>query len=121
MEPVNLAQKLALFTKHWHPHVIAEGENLLVFVAKLQDDFVMHAHDNSDEFFYVVKGEIEMRFADHAVRVKQGEIILVPRGIEHCPRTNPGEEAQVMLVELRGTAHTGNVQSERTVKEYPRI
>jgi mannose-6-phosphate isomerase-like protein (cupin superfamily) len=62
-----------------------------------------------------------MRFADRAVRVGEGEVILVPRGIEHCPRTKPGQEAQVMLVELRGTAHTGNVQTERTVKEYPRI
>jgi mannose-6-phosphate isomerase-like protein (cupin superfamily) len=121
MEPINLAQKLALFTKQWHPHVIAEGDNLRVALAKIQGEFVRHAHDNSDEFFYVVKGEIEMCFADHSVKVGPGEAILVPRGVEHCPQTTPPEEAHVMIVELRGTAHTGQIQSERTVKEYPRI
>jgi len=121
MNAIDLRQKLALFSKPWHPHVIAEGDSLQVFLSKLQGDFVMHAHEDADELFYVVEGAMEMRFQDRTVPVCKGEIILVPRGVEHCPRTRPGEEAQVLVVEPRGTTHTGNVQSERTVKDYPRI
>ena len=121
MKAVDLKQKLALFTKQWHPHVVAEGDTLQVYLSKLQGEFVMHAHDDADELFYVVKGRMEMRFKDHAVPVKEGEIILVPRGVEHCPRTAPDEEVHVLVVEPRGTTHTGNVESERTVKTFERI
>jgi len=118
MQPINLAQKLALFAKQWHPHLIAEGDNLQVYLSKIQGKFIMHSHDNGDEFFYVVKGEMEMRFKDHAVEVKEGEVILVPRGVEHCPQTDPREEAHVLVIGPLGTTHTGNVRHERTVKEF---
>jgi mannose-6-phosphate isomerase-like protein (cupin superfamily) len=121
MNAVNLKQKLALFTKRWHPHLIAEGSSLQVYLSKIQGDFVMHTHDNGDELFYVVQGAMEMRFKDQAVPVKEGEVILVPRGIEHCPRTAPDEEVHVLVVEPLGTTHTGNVQDARTVKEFNRI
>ena len=121
MTAVDLWEKLALFSKQWHPHVIAEGDSLQVFLSKIEGEFVMHAHENGDELFYVIKGSMEMRFKDGAVRVREGQLILVPRGVEHCPRTEPGEEAHLLVVEPRGTTHTGNVQHERTVKEYPRI
>jgi mannose-6-phosphate isomerase-like protein (cupin superfamily) len=121
VKSVNLNQKLALFTKQWHPHLIAEGSSLQVYLSKIQGEFVMHAHDNGDELFYVVKGAMEMRFKDHAVPVKEGEVILVPKGVEHCPRTDPNEEVHLLVVEPLGTTHTGNVQSERTVKEFKRI
>jgi len=121
MESINLAEKLSLFTKQWHPHLIAEGQNLQVFLSKIQGEFVKHTHDNGDELFYVVKGKMEMCFKDQTVAVKEGEVILVPRGVEHCPRTDPDEEAHVLVIELLGTTHTGNVQHERTVKEYVRI
>lgn len=121
MKAIDLREKLAMFSKPWHPHVIAEGDSLQVFLSKLQGDFVMHSHEDADELFYVVKGAMEMRFADRTVPVAEGEIILVPRGVEHCPRTRPGEEVHVMVVEPRGTTHTGNVRNERTVKDYPRI
>ncbi len=121
MESINLKEKLALFTKQWHPHVIAEGASLQVYLSKLQGEFVMHAHDNGDELFYVVKGRMEVRFRDKTVPVKEGEIILVPRGVEHCPRTDPAEETHVLVVEPVGTTHTGNVENERTVKRFNRI
>jgi mannose-6-phosphate isomerase-like protein (cupin superfamily) len=121
MTAIDLRRKLALFSKQWHPHVIAEGESLQVFLSKIEGEFVMHAHENGDELFYVVKGAMEMRFEDHAVPVREGEVILVPRGVEHCPRTEPGEEVHVLVVEPRGTTHTGNVRHARTVKDYPRI
>jgi mannose-6-phosphate isomerase-like protein (cupin superfamily) len=121
MEAIDLAQKLALFTKQWHPHLIAEGDSLQVYLSKLQGEFLMHAHDNGDELFYVVKGRMEMRFKTGTVVVKAGEIILVPRGVEHCPKTDPGEEAHVLVVEPLGTTHTGHVRDKRTVREFGRI
>ncbi len=121
MNAIDLRQKLTLFSKQWHPHIIAEGDSLQVFLSKIQGEFVMHAHEDADELFFVVKGAMEMLFKDRAVPVKEGEIILVPRGVEHCPRTEPGEEAHVLVVEPRGTTHTGNVRHARTVKEYTRI
>jgi mannose-6-phosphate isomerase-like protein (cupin superfamily) len=121
VKPVNLVQKLGLFTKQWHPHLIAEGDSLQVFLSKIQGEFVMHAHDNGDEFFCVVKGRMEMCFKDHAVEVGEGEVILVPRGVEHCPRTAPDEEAHVLVVEPLGTTHTGHVRHERTIDKFERI
>ncbi len=67
MYAINLKQKLGLFTKQWHPHLIAEGSSLQVYLSKIQGDLVMHTHDNGDELFYVVKGAMEMRFKDHSV------------------------------------------------------
>ena len=121
MRSINLAQKLTLFTKQWHPHLIAEGDSLQVFLSKIQGEFVMHAHDNGDELFYVVKGRMEMCFKDGTVGVGEGEVILVPRGVEHCPRTDPQEEVHVLVVEPLGTTHTGNVRHERTVDKFERI
>jgi len=121
MKAINLIQKLSLFTKQWHPHLIAEGYSLQVFLSKIQGEFIMHTHDNGDELFYVVKGKMEMCFKDKTVEVKEGEVILVPRGVEHCPRTIPNEEAHLLVIEPLGTTHTGTVQHERTVKEYERI
>jgi mannose-6-phosphate isomerase-like protein (cupin superfamily) len=121
MKAINLNEKLGLFTKQWHPHLVAEGASLQVFLSKIQGEFIWHAHDNSDELFYVVKGRMEMRFRDKTVPVMEGEVILVPRGVEHRPGTDPNEEAHVLVVESLGTKHTGNVEHERTVKEYHRI
>ena len=121
MESINLTQKLALFTKQWHPHLIAEGQDLQVFLSKIQGEFIMHAHDNGDEVFYVVKGKMTMCFKDKTVPVREGELVLVPRGAEHCPQTDPDEEAHVLVVELLGTTHTGNVKHERTVAKCERI
>lgn len=121
MKAVNLKQKLSLFTKQWHPHVIAEGANLQVYLSKLQGQFVLHVHEEADEFFYIVKGNMEMCFKDRVVPVREGEIILVPRGVEHCPRTDPAEEVHVLVVEPLGTTHTGNVRHKRTVDAFERI
>ena len=121
MNAINIIEKHKLFTKQWHPHIIAEGQNLMVYLSKLQGDFIMHKHENGDELFYIVKGRMEMLFKDQTVPLKEGEILLVPKGVEHCPRTKPDEEVHVMMVELVGTTHTGNVQHERTVSQFERI
>ena len=121
MKAINLKEKLALFSKQWHPHVIAEGGNLQVYLSKIQGDFVMHTHEESDELFVVLKGKMEMCFKDKTVPVREGEVILVPRGVEHSPRTDPQEEAHLLMVEPLGTTHTGNVEHERTVTEFAKI
>jgi mannose-6-phosphate isomerase-like protein (cupin superfamily) len=121
MKAINLIEKHKLFTKQWHLHLIAEGSDLQVYLSKIQGDFVMHRHDNGDELFYVIKGKMEMQFKDRVVPVNEGEIILVPKGVEHCPRTAPDEEVHLLVIELVGTTHTGNVQHERTVEKFTRI
>lgn len=121
MEAINVLDKYKLFTKQWHPHIIAEGQNLMVYLSKLQGEFIMHKHNESDEIFYVVRGKLEILFTDHSTLVKEGEILLVPRGTEHCPRTISGEEVYVMMILQAGTTHTGNVECERTVKKYTRL
>ena len=121
MKPINLKQKLSLFTTQWHPHLIAEGSSLQAYLSKIQGELVMHTHDSGDEFFYVVEGAMEVRFKDHSVPGKKGEVVLIPKGVEHCPHTEPGVEVHLLVVESLGTTHTGNVESERTVKEFNRI
>ena len=118
MQPINIQEKLSKFTKQWHPHRIATVDNNIVFLAKLNGDFVWHKHDDEDELFQVIKGTLFMKFRDKTVEVKEGELIVVPKGVEHCPSTKEGEEVHVLLFEKQSTKHTGELQTERTVSEY---
>ena len=121
MRSINLKQKHAEFTKQWHPHQIAIVDDMQVLLAKLQGDFVWHAHEHEDELFQVIKGTLYMQFRDRTEVVKEGEIIVVPKGVEHNPMTKDGEEVHVLLFEKLSTAHTGNVQHEKTQTHYPKI
>lgn len=121
MKPINLIEKHAAFSKHWHPHQIAVVDDMQVLLAKILGEFVWHAHDHEDELFQVLKGTLYMQFRDRTETVKQGEIIVVPKGVEHCPSTKNGEVVELLLFEKRSTAHTGNVQHELTQSQYPII
>ncbi len=121
MKPINLKQKHAEFTKQWHPHQIALVDDMQVLLAKLQGEFVWHAHEHEDELFQVIKGTLYMQFRDRTEIVNEGEIIVVPKGVEHNPMTKNGEEVHVLLFEKLTTAHTGQVQHEKTQTHYPRI
>ena len=92
-----------------------------VLLAKLQGEFVWHAHENEDELFQVIKGTLYMQYRDRTEVVNEGEIIVVPKGVEHNPMTKNGEEVHVLLFEKMSTAHTGNVQHEKTQTHYPKI
>jgi quercetin dioxygenase-like cupin family protein len=92
-----------------------------VLLAKLQGEFVWHAHKNEDELFQVIKGTLYMQFRDRTEVVNEGEIIIVPKGVEHNPMTKNGEEVHVLLFEKLSTAHTGNVLHEKTQTHYPKI
>ncbi|WP_420401809.1 cupin domain-containing protein [Flagellimonas sp.] len=121
MKPINLREKHAEFTKQWHPHQIAVVDDMQVLLAKLQGEFVWHAHEHEDELFQVIKGTLYMQFRDRTEIVQEGEIIVVPKGVEHNPKTKDGEEVQVLLFEKLSTAHTGSVQHEKTQTVYPKI
>ncbi|MEH6764182.1 MAG: cupin domain-containing protein [Aequorivita antarctica] len=132
MQTINLQNKFSTFKKHWHPHQIAVVDNMQVLLAKLKNEFVWHKHEEEDELFFVQKGTLEMHFRPSPTEangesgikieiVKEGEIIVVPKGVEHCPKTRNGEEVHVLLFEKISTKHTGNVTSEKTVAEYPKI
>lgn len=121
MKSINLKEKHAEFTKQWHPHQIAVVDDMQVLLAKLQGEFVWHAHKNEDELFQVIKGTLYMQFRDRTEVVNEGEIIVVPKGVEHNPMTKNGEEVHVLLFEKMSTAHTGNVLHEKTQTHYPKI
>jgi len=116
MDSINIREKYGLFTEQWSPRIIGELNGQYVKLAKVKDEFVWHSHDNEDEMFLVFKGTLFMHFRDKMVEVKEGEMIIVPKGVEHNPRTN-GEEVWIMLIEPKVTLHTGNVDHERTVKD----
>ena len=97
MEPINIKEKHTLFSKQWHPHRIATVDNMQVLLAKLKGEFVWHSHENEDELFQVIKGTLHMQFRDRTQIVNEGEIIVVPKGVEHNPRT---ENAQIILDEM---------------------
>jgi len=132
MKPINIEEKFTKFSKNWHPHQIAVVDNMQVILAKLKGEFVWHSHEKEDELFQVVKGTLYMQFralsseagSEGGIRteiVNEGEIIVVPKGVEHNPKTMNDEEVHVLLFEKLSTAHTGTVVHEKTQTYYPKI
>jgi len=116
---VNVHEKLALFSDHWNPRVVAELNGQHVKLVKFKGEFVWHDHANEDEMFFVIRGRFRMEFRDHSVSLSEGEFVVVPRGVEHRPVAD--EEVEVMLFEPAQIKHTGEVESDLTVHEYKRI
>ena len=117
IEPINIMNKFSLFNEEWTPKIIGELNNQQVKICKLKDDFVWHSHENEDELFMVFKGTLLIDFRDgRTVEIKKGEILIIPKGIEHRPHTN-GEIVFNLLFEPNTTSHTGNVQTDMTVKQ----
>lgn len=110
-QAINLHEKLGLLTEHWQPKVIAEMNNYQFKVVKLLGDFVWHSHADTDETFFVLDGILRIDFRDGAVTLGAGEMIVVPRGVEHKPFAE--SEVQVMLIEPRGVINTGDERNER--------
>lgn len=118
-EKVNLRDKLARFDTHWDPKIVGELNGQQIKLVKLKGDFIWHAHESEDEMFLVVSGSLEMRFRDRSVTVNEGEFLIVPRGVEHCPVAQ--NEAHVLLFEPAGTVNTGDAGGARTVSDPNRI
>lgn len=123
MEKVNLAQKLSQFSDYYSPKVVGELNDSHVKLVKLKGEFVWHHHDVEDELFLILKGTLKMKFFDgtqeRETLVREGEFIIVPRGVEHKPIAD--QEVHLMLLEPKTTLNTGNVRNERTVEELQRI
>jgi mannose-6-phosphate isomerase-like protein (cupin superfamily) len=116
MEPINIEQKFATIKEYWHPYLIGELNENYVKLAKVRDEFVWHKHEHEDELFVIYKGTLIMDFREKTVEIKTGEILIVPKGVEHRPRTN-GEDVYVLLVEPKQTKHTGELVTEKTVTQ----
>jgi mannose-6-phosphate isomerase-like protein (cupin superfamily) len=119
MEKVNINEKLSQFSDHWHPRIIGQLNGQEVKAVKLQGEFVWHHHDNEDELFLVIKGQLKMEFRERTVLVNEGEFIIVPRKVEHRPVAD--NEVHILLFEPASTLNTGNVENERTRKTLEKI
>jgi mannose-6-phosphate isomerase-like protein (cupin superfamily) len=106
MKKINLADKLSQFHDHWNPRIISELNGQHVKLAKLQDEFVWHSHVEEDELFFVISGHLEIQFRDKSVFLNPGEMITIPRGVEHRPVAK--EEVHVLLFEPASIVNTGN-------------
>ncbi|MDZ4668328.1 MAG: cupin domain-containing protein [bacterium] len=114
IKPINIQEKFSLFNKVWTPHIIGELNGQYVKLCKLKNEFVWHSHQHEDELFMVFKGTLLMDFRDgKTVEVKEGEILIVPKGVEHRPHTN-GEIVFNLLFEPKDTQHTGDTKSDLT-------
>jgi mannose-6-phosphate isomerase-like protein (cupin superfamily) len=113
MQPVNLSEKLATFSEHWQPRTVAQFNGHDVMVVKVRGEFVWHEHSDTDDFFLVLKGRITIQMRDGDVTLGAGELFVVPKGVQHCPRAD--EEAHLLLIEPAGTPNTGdrNTAAER--------
>jgi len=119
MNTVNLHEKFARFSDYAKPRIIGEVNDCYVKAVKLKGEFVWHHHENEDELFLVVKGTLRMQFRDRTEDINEGEFLIVPRGVEHCPLAD--EEVHIVLIEPKSTLNTGNITNERTVAQLESI
>ena len=113
MIPIRLADKFDRLDRPWSPRIVGALNGQHVKVVKLAGEFVWHAHEREDELFLVVRGAFRMEYRDRAVDVREGEFVIVPRGVEHRPVAD--EECWVVLLEPEATLNTGDVRNERTI------
>ena len=112
MNKINLAEKFGLFNEYWSPKIVGELNGSYIKLAKLKGEFDWHHHENEEEMFLVVKGELIFKFRDVDIAINAGEFIVIPRGVEHLPVAP--EEVHVMLIEPKETLNTGNIINEKT-------
>jgi mannose-6-phosphate isomerase-like protein (cupin superfamily) len=106
MEKINLADKLAGFSEHWQPRTVGEFNGHDLMVVKVKGEFRWHRHADTDDFFLVLQGRLVIQLRDGDVTLGPGEVFVVPKGVEHCPKAE--EEAHLLLIEPRGTPNTGD-------------
>ena len=114
--PINLAEKLSKFSDHWSPKVIAELNDYQFKIVKILGEFVWHDHEDTDEVFYVLDGQMTIEFEDKTVSLAAGEMIVVPKGVRHRPAAD--EECHVLLIEPRGVVNTGEAGGELTAQNH---
>lgn len=119
VKKVSLTSKLQTFSEHWTPKIVGELNNQHVKIAKLKGEFVMHRHDEEDELFYVIEGQLFIELKDETLELNAGEFVIIPKGVEHKPYAP--EEVHVMLFEPASTLNTGDAKSELTVDQPDKI
>ena len=120
VQVVNIKDKLSLFKEYWNPKIVGELNDHKVQVVKLKGEFVWHHHDNEDELFLVIKGNLIIHFRDRDVHIKEGEFVIIPHPIEHKPEAP--EEVHIVLIEPKNTLNTGNVtDSSLSAKNQEKI
>ncbi|MCX7114982.1 MAG: cupin domain-containing protein [Gammaproteobacteria bacterium] len=119
MQKVNVEDKLNLFDEYWSPKIVGDLNDSHVKLAKFKGEFVWHKHDNEDELFFIIKGNLLLKFRDRDVHLKQGEFIIIPKGVEHLPIAD--QEVHVMLIEPMATLNTGDVSNNLTKTDLDRI
>jgi len=112
MNKINIKDKLSLFHDYWNPRIVAELNGQHVKLAKLQGEFIWHKHDNEDEMFLVIEGQLKMEFRDKTITINENEFIVVPRGVEHRPIAD--KEVSIMLFEPSTTINTGDTKNNLT-------
>lgn len=116
---INLQQKFSLFDTLWTPKIIDEFNGQQLKTAKVKGEFVWHDHAIEDELFIVIKGELTIEFKDRNVVIKEGELFIVPRGVEHRPFAK--DECHILLIEPISTKHTGEVEHTLSKKKLDKI
>jgi mannose-6-phosphate isomerase-like protein (cupin superfamily) len=119
MRTVNLAEKFRQFSDYCSPKILGEVNDCAIKAVKLKGEFIWHHHENEDELFLVVKGTLRMKFSDGEAIVREGEFVIVPRGVEHLPVAD--EEVHIFLVEPKSTLNTGNITNERTLSQLEHL
>jgi mannose-6-phosphate isomerase-like protein (cupin superfamily) len=114
LDKVNLAAKFGLFDEQWQPKVVARINDYDVRIVRVQGEFVWHKHDETDDFFLVLDGHLTIQLLDRDIELDEGELFVVPRGLEHCPRADA--EALVLLIEPGGTVNTGDAGGPLTTQ-----
>ena len=119
MNTISLKEKFSRFSDYCNPRILGEVNDCHIKAVKLKGEFVWHHHESEDELFLVIKGTLRMKFRDHEAVVREGEFVIVPRGVEHCPVAD--EEVHIVLIEPKSTLNTGNITNERTVAQLEHI
>ena len=114
-DKVNLLEKFAALEGHYDPAIVGYLNDYKLQIVKVQGEFVWHKHDDTDDFFLVVRGRLTIQLRDREVTLEEGELFVVPKGVEHCPTAD--EETLVLLIEPRGTRNTGDIESDLTRAE----
>jgi mannose-6-phosphate isomerase-like protein (cupin superfamily) len=119
MDKVNLAEKFAQIDEVYRPKLVAAYNDNKLILTRARGEFVWHKHDETDDLFLVVSGRLVIQLRDRDVELNAGELFVVPRGVEHCPRADP--EAEILVIEPMGTTNTGDAQASEMTAEPERL
>lgn len=119
MQVVNIKDKFSKFSDHWNPRIIGQLNGQDVKIAKVKGEFVWHNHTDEDELFYIIKGSLKIDFEDGIRTINEGEMLIIPRGVEHKPIAE--KEVWIMLFEPQSTKHTGDLDTDMTVEKFEKI